>query len=408
VNGRNIGVIFRKELIDALRDKRTIIATIVVPVLIFPVITIGFGALAMTHVKKMQQEAEQKGSSVMLLGAEHAPRLAGALSNAPGVRLVAPAEDYVTRINEKQLRAAVEFPPGFEDSLGAGGTNAPEVKLLHYLGESRSQIAVAAVENALRQERDRIVEERLATRGLSRDVLQPFAYERRNVAEPKKVGGNILGGFIPYTIIFLCFVGAMNPAIDLTAGEKERGTIETILASPVSRTDLVAGKFLLVLLVSIVTAVVSLASFAATFALPLAAVKAMGRAGPNALPFEIGLGAVGSVLLLMLPLAIMFSAALLSLGLFARTNKEAQGYLGPLMMLVIMPAMAGLLPGFEVNAKLALVPILNVSLVAKDLLTGHYQWGLIALVFGSSCVYAALALTVAVWTFKRESVLFRT
>jgi sodium transport system permease protein len=382
VNGRNIGVIFRKELIDALRDKRTIIATIVVPVLIFPVITIGFGALAMTHVKKMQQEAEQKGSSVMLLGAEHAPRLAGALSNAPGVRLVAPAEDYVTRINEKQLRAAVEFPPGFEDSLGAGGTNAPEVKLLHYLGESRSQIAVAAVENALRQERDRIVEERLATRGLSRDVLQPFAYERRNVAEPKKVGGNILGGFIPYTIIFLCFVGAMNPAI--------------------------AGKFLLVLLVSIVTAVVSLASFAATFALPLAAVKAMGRAGPNALPFEIGLGAVGSVLLLMLPLAIMFSAALLSLGLFARTNKEAQGYLGPLMMLVIMPAMAGLLPGFEVNAKLALVPILNVSLVAKDLLTGHYQWGLIALVFGSSCVYAALALTVAVWTFKRESVLFRT
>jgi sodium transport system permease protein len=408
MNWRNIRVIFRKELIDALRDKRTIIATIVVPVLMFPVLTIGMGGLAMKAVSSMRKEAQTKGSEVMLLGAEHAPKLANALSSAPGLKVVPPAADHVARINAKSLRAAVEFPADFEAQLSKGASNAPKVKIYHYLGEMRSQIAVQTVEGILRQQRDQIVSERLATKGLSREVLTPFASEQQNVAEPKKVGGNLLGGVIPYMIIFLCFVGAMNPAIDLTAGEKERGTIETILASPVSRSDLVVGKFLLVLTVSLVSAAVSISSFALTFVLPIEAVKAMGRVGPNALPFALSGGAVAAVLVLMLPLAIMFSSALLALGLFARTAKEAQSYLSPLMMVVILPAMAALLPGVELNARVALVPILNVSLTAKELLTGHYQWGLLAVVFLSSCVYAALALAAAVWTFKRESVLFRT
>jgi len=408
MNWRHIHVVFRKELTDALRDKRTIIATIVVPALMFPVLTIGMGGMAMKSISNLRKEAQTKGSEVMLLGAEHAPKLATVLSNAPGLKIVPSANDLVARINAKTLRAAVEFPPDFEQQLTKASTNAPKVRIYHYFGEMRSQMAVQTVEAILRQQRDQMVGERLAAKGLSRDVLTPFASEQQNVAEPKKVGGNLLGGVIPYMIILLCLVGAMHPAIDLTAGEKERGTIETILASPVSRSDLVLGKFLLVLTVSLVSATVSISSLALTFVLPIEAVKAMGRVGPNALPFALSGGAVAAVLVLMLPLAIMFSSALLALGLFARTAKEAQSYLSPLMMLVILPAMAALLPGVELNARLALVPILNVSLTAKELLTGHYQWGLLTMVFLSSCVYAALALTAAVWTFKRESVLFRT
>jgi sodium transport system permease protein len=408
MNWRNIRVIFRKELLDTLRDKRTIFATIVVPILMFPVVTIGFGTLAVKSVQKMQREAQEKGSEVMLLGAEHAPKVADAFAKSPSVKVAPRADNYVARINDKTLRAAVEFPPNFEEQLARGTTNAPAVKIYHYAGEMRSQIAVQAAESILRQHSDQVVAQRLAASGLSPSVLKPFATSRQNVAEPSKVGGTILGGVIPYMIIFLCFVGAMNPAIDLSVGEKERGTIETILASPVSRTELVLGKFLLVVVVSLVTAVTSIASFALTFALPVQAIKSMGRTGPGAIPFEISGSAVAGVLMLMVPLAIMFAASLLSLGLLAKTTKEAQAYISPLMLLVILPSMAGILPGIELNAKLAVVPILNVTLVSKELLTGHYPWGQIGLVFGSSCLYATAALWVAVQVFKRESVLFRT
>ena len=114
------------------------------------------------------------------------------------------------------------------------------------------------------------------------------------------------------------------------------------------------------------------------------------------------------MLLLMLPLAVMFAAALMAIGLWSKTTREAHSYVSPLMLLVLMPAMAAMVPGFDLNARLALIPVLNVSLVSREVLSGNYPWLQILLVFGSSCVYAAAALSLAVAAFKRELVLFRT
>ena len=225
------------------------------------------------------------------------------------------------------------------------------------------------------------------------------------MAAPAKVGGNVIGGLFPYLIIFLCFMGALAPAIDLTAGEKERGTIETILASPVSRLDLVLGKFLMVFTASIVTAVVSLTSFALTFTLPFLAARDIAK--KSQIPFDISVTGVAAVVLMMLPLAVMFAAGLMTIALWSKTTKEAHSYASPLMLVVLMPAMAAMVPGFDLNAKLALVPVLNVSLVSKEVLTGNYPWLLIGLVFASSCAYATAALSLAVAAFKHESVLFR-
>jgi len=107
-------------------------------------------------------------------------------------------------------------------------------------------------------------------------------------------------------------------------------------------------------------------------------------------------------------LAVFFSAALLALALFAKSFKEAQSYISPLMIAVVLPAVASLLPGVELNAGLALIPVLNTSLVSKEIITGTYHWNLIALIFLSSSVYAAAALAIAVRLFQREDVLFRT
>lgn len=398
----NVAVVYRKELLDALRDKRTLFATIIVPLLLLPVIMIGFGAFAAKSVRKVQEET----FNVVVLGPEHSPSLLATLQTNKSIRLEAKTNDFQTRISNKELRAALQIPPGFEQALLKGET-PEQIKLYHFAGEMRSQFAVRTLQKALRDFSDGLVAERLKRAGLAASVLKPFDTADENVAPAEKVGGNMLGGLVPYLIVFLSFVGAMGPAIDLTAGEKERGTIETILASPVSRADLVLGKFLMVFTASVVTTIISLSSFAITFSLPIFFLKQIARVGP-AMGINVSLTSLLAVFTLLLPLAVMFAAGLLALAVLARTFKEAQSYLSPLMMVVLLPAMASMLPGVEPSLPLSFIPVLNVSLISKDVLSGHHNIAIVLLTFFSTCLYAAIALSVAVFMFKRESVLFRT
>jgi len=211
-------------------------------------------------------------------------------------------------------------------------------------------------------------------------------------------------------VILLCFTGAMYPAMDLTAGEKERGTMETILSSPVSRSDLVLGKFSLVLSASLATAALSVISMSVSFwaAQHFNALNFGNSKDPDTLHIQIGLSAALSVFLMAIPIAVLFSAALLTISLFAKTYKEAQSYLTPMTFVVVIPAVAAMLPGVDLTPKLALVPILNVSLLCKELVASTYHWNYISIIFASTCVYAAAALFIAIKMFQRESVLFRS
>lgn len=396
----NIWIVYHKELIDMLRDRRTIIAMVVFPLVIFPVMTLGFGGLAESSVKK----ARQQTSRIMLLGEEHAPELAARLRQTEGIEVVPLAADYAQQISDKKLRAAVEFPAGFEQALKSEAKEPPAVHIYYYTGELRSEAAARRIEDAASGYREGIVRERLTARQLNPAILKPVEPKRQNVAAEEKVGGLRLAAMIPYFIIILCISGAMHPAMDLTAGEKERGTLETILVSAVSRRELVVGKFLLVLTTSLVTAALSLGSYFGTMKLATTAVKELTRG----YGFTIGAKAMAALFLLVLPLAILFSAVLVAISTFARSYKEAQSYIGPLIAVVIQPAVISLLPGVELNAKLALVPILNIALVTREVLTGNYPWVSMAFIFGSTCVYAAIALAAAVHMFSREDVLFRT
>jgi len=154
-----------------------------------------------------------------------------------------------------------------------------------------------------------------------------------------------------------------------------------------------------------VTTMLSLTSLGISFA--LAKKAAFGALGAN-LPLMIDPGSLAAIFALMLPVALFFSATMLAIGSFSRTTKEANSYLQPLLMVCIMPALASAIPGLELSNWLALVPVVNVSLASKEILSGTYHWNHLALIFGSTCVYAAAALSAAVALFKRESVLFRT
>ena len=323
------------------------------------------------------------------------------------MRIVPAKPDYAEEISNKQIRAAVEIPEGFDAKLADG--EPMTVKIYMYEGELKSGFGADRLQKFFRDLRDRTIREHLEARQLPESLVRPFDIKQQNVAPPEKVGGAVLGGLVPYFVILLCLTGAMYPAMDLTAGEKERGTIETILCSPVSRTHLVLGKFLMVLTASIATAVLSITSMAVSFGVGKKMLLGVAHgAADAALQITMTGKAVVSIFFMVLPLAVFFSAALLAISLFAKSFKEAQSYISPLMIVVVLPAVAALLPGVELNATLALVPVLNTSLVSKEIITGTYHWKYIALIFASSCVYAAAAIAIAVKLFQREDVLFRT
>jgi sodium transport system permease protein len=400
---RNIGIVYRKELTDSLRDSRTLLSMIAVPVLVMPLLTIGMGALSVTLVSLAMREIPD----VMILGGNDSPHVMAELQQLNDVHIVPAKPDYAEEISDKEIRAAVEIPQGFETKLATGESST--VKIYKYEGELKSGFGADRMQRFFREMRERTIRDHLEARQLPQTLARPFDIEEKNVAPPEKVGGTLLGGIVPYFVILLCLTGAMYPAMDLTAGEKERGTIETILCSPVSRTHLVLGKFLMVLTASIATAVLSIASMAVSFGAGKRMLLAFTYgAADEALQITITGKAMVSIFFVVLPLAVFFSAALLALSLFAKSFKEAQSYITPLMIVVVLPAVAALLPGVDLNPALAVVPVLNTSLVSKEIITGTYHWDLIALIFLSSSVYAALALAIAVKLFQREDVLFRT
>jgi sodium transport system permease protein len=391
-------------LTEALRDRRTVISAILVPLLLFPVLSVGFGSLAVMLVGKAKEETPK----VMLRGGEDSPAVVEGLKKLDKIEIVPFADNWKDEIINKEIRATVEIPRGFQADVAQQKQDT--VSIYKYEGELKSEFAAEKIDKYMNSYSQGVVKERLAAKNLSDSVLKPFEIKQENVAPPEKVSGAAFGGIIGYMVILLCMTGAMYPAMDLTAGEKERGTMETILSSPISRTHLVLGKFFLVLTAALGTAALSVLSMGVSFTVlsHYTGKTEGGRAAAAGFLLHLGPKTVFSVFFMALPIAVLFSAVLMTIALFAKTHKEAQSYLTPMTFVVIFPAIAAMLPGVELTSKLALVPILSTSLLCKELVAGTYHWDLIAIIFLSTCVYAAAALFIAVKMFQRESVLFRS
>src|SRR5215471_18265909 len=290
---RNIGIVYRKELTEALRDRRTLLTTFLVPLLMIPVLGAGFTGV----MSEVIGSAKREKAKVAIIGGEDSPAVVNALQKNAKLNVLPASGDWKNQVVEKRIRAAVEIPPGFEQNLAKG--QAGTVKINVYGGELKSEMAAANVESTLKEYRDMVATERLASSHLSAELLKPFEVKRQNIAPPEKTAGAILGGIIAYMLILMCLQGAMHPAIDLTAGEKERGTMETILSSPVSRTHLVLGKFLLVVTASLMTAVLLLFSVtvSTTVLQKSGALNQMADEGEAPPQFSLRPAAIGSVLI---------------------------------------------------------------------------------------------------------------
>ena len=394
----NIGIIFKKELLDTIRDRRTIISMIVIPVIIFPVLMLGFSSFAM----KMEQKSREEIQQIAIVGGQNAPELVAMIDTLRSVKVTPFNPDSIENaINDKILWAAIIIPDDFQNRIFNEDTTS--LLFIYNKAEIKSNFALNKLQAVARNYRDTVVRNRLVSNGLDPGIIAPFAMNEKNVAA-EKMGSFILSMMIPYIIIILSMIGAMYTAIDLTAGEKERGTLETILVSPIPRWQLATGKFLTILTTSFVSTVLVLTSMIATMYFGVFSSPAAAELSG----FDITPMMIFVIFLLMIPTAAMLSAILMSVSLFAKSYREAQSYVSPLMILAIMPAMISFLPGVELDSGLALVPLINISLSIKNALMGHVNWLYVGLVFASTVVYAAFAIFVAHRLFEKESVIFRS
>lgn len=391
---RDIKIIFFKELRDVLRDWRTLLGMVIVPALAMP-----FVILFLPRLVLYLMESELAAPSrIIVVGSG---TLADAFRHNPEFEVVS-AGDPREALSKGEAEAAVVIPPEFEKSL-----QSPVPEKITVLGDStelRQQVAQQKVEQVVREYQDQWLANRT---GIPRDLLRSWVVTEDIATEVRKEGA-LLAKILPYVLIFLCLTGAAYVAIDLTAGEKERGTMETLLVAPAQRNSIVTAKLGAVFAASVTTAVVAIASMWISFELFGGPGTLGGRAATQLIRFTVPFSSMALIFLLVLPLAATFSCVLMSVALFARSYREAMSYLSPLMIFVLLPAMASILPGIEPTLWFGWIPIVNVSLGVSSILKGEPDWAYLATTLASTAVLCGAALVVALRLFHRESVLFRT
>lgn len=395
---RFIRTIFRKELRDILRDRRTLFIMIVLPILLYPLLFIGMLQITVFQLSRMQKQEIR----LVVVGREHSPRISALLDTLSGIAARDSAA-WRASLQEGNIELVLEIPADLDEAIERG--ESLPVGLYFNGSRDRSQMARDRLDRVLAQWKDGIVADRLFSLNADTSLLHPFVVQAENLATQEQRQGDFLGRILGYMLVFMTMMGAFYPAVDLTAGEKERGTLETLLVSPVSRGDIVYGKFFAVMLISLITAVLNLASMGLTAAFGL---RQLGSSAAAALPgFSVSPLSLALSLILILPLAVLFSALCLAIASGARNYKEGQSLLTPVYMLVILPAMVSLIPGMEMSLLLATIPIVNVSLLVKEFMMGNYLWKEMLVAIASTSLLAAAALAWAINQFRQESVLFR-
>ncbi|WP_332854488.1 ABC transporter permease [Duganella sp. S19_KUP01_CR8] len=395
-------IIYLKELLELARDRRTFFFTVFIPVFAMPLIFTGFGYVS----SSMFKQASQAEMTYSIFGKDNAPKLAERFAKEKGFRevvLASPA-DIKTAIGDDRIKFALVIPAGFEASLAQ---QQQAVIALHYNSAVTVDLTRKRVMSVVGGQNRLLREQALSALNLNKEqlrfALDPITLEDHSTADKREQMGAVVGGMLPYILLMVCLMAAMYPAIDTGAGEKERGTLETLLLAPVSRTALVMAKFLMLFTVGLTSALLMIGSLGMllTFFGPMIGgdLVQMVRA--------IGLLDLTMVALMLVPTAAIFAAILLSISVYAKSYKEAAGLISPLIIVTVLPTLVALLPGVELNWKWAMVPMTNVSLAMKELVKGTMDYSMFWVILLSTTLTAGALLALCRWWFNREQVLFR-
>ncbi|MCU7554865.1 ABC transporter permease subunit [Alteromonas sp. ASW11-19] len=396
-------LIFKKEFMELVRDRKTLIFMIALPVLVFPLLiggTIFFTSNAL-------EDAENKVLKYAVIGNANVADINSALSEDGSMleRVTLTAEqDYVAMIQADELDFVLEVPTPFNSEVLESGQLAINL-YFNDAGLNKVYQRVSAILTPLSEEYQL---QAFRALGLSESqqqaIVTPMLINRENVADNREVWGERIGAMLPYFLFFLCLQGAMAPASDMGAGEKERGTLETLLISPMPRYKLVLGKFFAISLSGVIAALVTVSSMALW-----TVIISQGLAVGFIVELLSSIGVLDFVLvfLMLVPVVAVFASLLLSLSIYARSFKEAQSYMGGLVMVMIFPIILAMMPGIELKGVWVWVPLTNVALAMKELVKGTMDYVALLGIFGSTALIAGILLAFSVHWFNREKVLFR-
>ena len=391
-------VIAKKEIMDLTRDRRTMMMMFVGPFFAMPLMF----ALVFNLQKNIQEKAEDKILKVAIIGSEYAPELSSAFSNSDGMSIFEDIsiDSIGNFINDEIIDAAIIIDKNYLKNIN-------DFKQASIIVQFKGTESTGTTKNRVREVIDsiekKIVGERMEQMEIEPEMLKAYDINIIDVASKQEIIGKAAGGFLPYMFVIFGFMGALYPALDLGSGEKERGTLETILSSPANRLDIVLGKVIVVSLSAILSAVIGLLGFFIginTFAdLPSQLTTVIGEIA-NA-------ETVLMVMSLVLPICVFFSSILLGLSIYAKSFKEAQSITSPLSFVIFVPILISLTPGINLDAVTALIPILNVSLATKDIIAGVMNPFYMFEVYASLLTYAGLSILWCVYSFNQEGTIFR-
>ncbi|MEZ6033364.1 MAG: ABC transporter permease subunit/CPBP intramembrane protease [Planctomycetaceae bacterium] len=442
---RRIWRLARKELRESLRDRRTLATLIAMPLIVYPLLGSVIQRFAINRldpnapaaivvfdgnipdeiaraiVKGPERDvnpADDSGKD-LILSHDQTPSLQdvartlagpstgteiGSLARSedadgPPVRLQrygqpAKSEFIEEILQAKEADVAVRVKLAVRDAV-TGGLTPGDFEVISLSGDTFSRRAAIVVEQRLQAFREREVRQLLDQTRFRSSIMPTIS---RHTVASRTPAPSPLGAFVPLMLVLMTMTGAVYPAIDLTAGERERGTLEMLMAAPVSRAQLLTGKFIAVVTVAVLTALINLIAMLLTL---------------YATGFDRVLLADGasfrmffSVLALLVVFASFFSAVLLSITSFARSFREAQAWLIPLMLVSLAPGILSLMPGVNLTAGLAILPLVNIVLLGRELFQGTAAIHLYVITLLSTLVYTILALRVAAGVFGHDTVLF--
>ena len=385
MNLRHVQIILRKELTDLFRDRRTLISMLIVPMLIGPAFTAGIS----WYLGRSRQAAKVERYRIGLTERTIVTGLHDALTQAGF--LVQKTDDPRAAAQGKQVDFGV---------LVSGPAAGPSVQIFSDNSEMKVQMATRRVTDALERLRNAQVKSELDRRQIPAEILTPFSIDPINIAQARKMTGATLGTMLGFVLLIFLFNGAMYSAVDMTAGEKERRTLEMLLSSAATRQEIVLGKVSTSIITAFGTALLSIGSYAVAFALS-------GTVSSSGLVFPTDAVTLSLISLSIFPIAVLSASIAVAMATPAKSAREAMTYLTPILFVVMFLGMSTMMPEVQANAMVCLVPVANFARMLRQLMLGEWSWMQYLATVAANIVYAAMAILFAVRKFQNERILFR-
>lgn len=461
MNWKHVNLIFQREMNDQLRDRRTLFTITILPILLYPLI-----GMLMMQIAQFNREHPVR---VRIVGIEHWPSELPLLTKSQSLVTRAGLEDFDKLIEfetrlwpegiqsaeqlELQARAAVALDevdavmivepnfetclrerlqlvspgenlhavePQLEDSLAArfesndADTANSEysidgLQLVANLARDQSQMAQRRLEMVINNWRENWVATQLSAAGMNPRLVEPFRVAQTDTAAPSVRRAMLWSKILPFVMLVWALTGAFYPAIDLCAGEKERGTLETLLSSPARRREIVWGKLGAISVFSIGSALLNLLSMHFTASIIVKQLVSQGAPGIAEALGPMPFHALGWLVLLLLPMAAFFSALALAVAALARSTKEGQYYLMPLLLVTLPLVALPMIPSLDLSLGTSLVPVSGAVFLVRSLIEGRYTEAIVHLpvVFLVTAFCCSMSIRWAIRQFESESVMFR-